>query len=420
MKRLVIWSALVLVLVVPIALLIAVAACFEDKPKLTRTADLTPAQVARAQRILKTNDPRKAPSGALRTFTLPAEELDLAFNYLLSQAGGSGKVVLDSSAIMLWASIKAPPNPLGGYINVEAIARPTSALPQFDRLQVGRVPVPGFIADWLLARALDRVNETEAGKAAADSLRSVRVADGHLVVEYQWNADLPERLRSALLPQADQERLRAYHDRLVEVAANPRLARQVSLLDLMRPLNELSAMRSAQGDPVAENRAALVALAFYVNGRGLTAIVPGASDWPLRPAPRKVTLAGRSDFSQHFTISAALAATAGSPLSDAIGVYKEVEDARGGSGFSFADIAADRAGTVFGQHATRSPSAARAMQARVRTGIVEADFMPRSEDLPERLQEAEFKRRFGGVGEPAYAHMIADIDRRIGALRLYR
>jgi hypothetical protein len=30
MKRLVIWSALVLVLVVPIALLLAVAACFED------------------------------------------------------------------------------------------------------------------------------------------------------------------------------------------------------------------------------------------------------------------------------------------------------------------------------------------------------------------------------------------------------
>ena len=419
MRRLILWGVLGLVFVVPIALLVAVAACFEDKPRLTRAAELGPEQIARARRILKASDPRNAPSGALRTFTLPGEDLDLAVNYLLSQAGGSAKVALDASAIMLWASVKAPPNPIGAYVNVEAIAHSTSSLPELDRLQIGRLPVPGFIGNWLLARAFDRLSATEAGKTATDTLRSVRVADGHVVVEYQWTADLPERLRKAMLPQAEQERLRAYHDRLVQFASNPRLARQVSLIDLIRPLNELSATRSATGDPVAENRAALVALAFYCNGRGLTAIVPGAKDWP-RAAPRKVTLAGRSDFSQHFTISAALAATAGSPLSDAIGVYKEVEDSSRGSGFSFADIAADRAGTVFGRHATRSTNAARAVQTRVRSGLVEADIMPRSEDLPEGLQEAEFKRRFGGVGAPAYARVIAEIERRIAALALYR
>ena len=76
---------------------------------------------------------------------------------------------------MLWATVKAPPNPIGAYINVEAIARPTSALPEFDRLQIGRLPVPGSIADWLLARALDRLNETEAGKTAWERLTSLAV-----------------------------------------------------------------------------------------------------------------------------------------------------------------------------------------------------------------------------------------------------
>ena len=417
MKRLILWGLLALLLVVPIALLFAVAACFEDQPKLVRAAELTPEQAARARRILKAHDPRNARAGALRTFSVSAEDLDVALNFLSSQSGGSTKVSLSSGAIMLWASLKAPPNPLGAYINIEAVARPTSALPEFDRLQVGRLAIPGVVADWLLARSLHRLNATEAGKTAADSVRSVRVADGHLTVEYEWNENLPERLRKALLPQADQERLRAYHDRLVELTASPRLARQVSLLDLIRPLNELSLSRSASSDPVAENQAALIALAFYVNGRGLTAIVPGAKDWP-RAAPRKVTLAGRTDFSQHFTISAAIAATAGSPLSDAIGVYKEVEDTQGGSGFSFTDLAADRAGTVFGQHATART--ARALQTRIRMGVVEADLMPRADDLPEMLSEAEFKRRFGGVGAPPYARMMAEIERRIGALALYR
>ena len=44
------------------------------------------------------------------------------------------------------------------------------------------------------------------------------------------------------------------------------------------------------------------------------------------PLPRTVTLNGRTDFPQHFTISAALAAHAGTPLSDAIGVRLEGVD----------------------------------------------------------------------------------------------
>ena len=46
-------------------------------------------------------------------------------------------------------------------------------------------------------------------------------------------------------------------------------------------------------------------------------------------------------------------------LSDVIGLYKEIEDSRGGSGFSFNDIAADRAGTRFGEKAVASEDSAR-------------------------------------------------------------
>jgi hypothetical protein len=118
--------------------------------------------------------------------------------------------------------------------------------------------------------------------------------------------------------------------------------------------------------------------------------------------------------------SVAIAAAAGSPLADAVGVYKEVEDSQGGSGFSFADVAADRAGTLFGQHATRSANAGRVLQTRIGAGLVEADVMPRADDLPEMLQEAEFKRRFGGVGAPPYKRMLDQIEQRIAKLALYR
>ena len=46
--------------------------------------------------------------------------------------------------------------------------------------------------------------------------------------------------------------------------------------------------------------------------------------------------------------------------------------------------------------------------------------MPNTADLPEYMQEAEFKRVFGGVDGPEYKLMMAEIERRIAALPLYR
>jgi hypothetical protein len=53
-------------------------------------------------------------------------------------------------------------------------------------------------------------------------------------------------------------------------------------------------------------------------------------------------------------------------------------------------------------------------------GVQEADFMPDVADLPEFMNEADFARRFGGVGQPAYAQMMAEIESRVGALRVMR
>ena len=192
--------------------------------------------------------------------------------------------------------------------------------------------------------------------------------------------------------------------------------RDVPLSRILSALFTLARERSGSGDAAQENRAAIVTLAFYVNGRGLGAIIPAAKTWRI-PAPRKVLLSGRDDFPKHFLISGAIAAAAGSPLSDAIGLYKEVADSRGGSGFSFNDIAADRAGTRFGELAVRSPRALQDAMARVAD---ERTYMPDVADLPEFMSEAEFKQRYGGIGAPRYNEMMAEIERRIAALAIVK
>ena len=55
-----------------------------------------------------------------------------------------------------------------------------------------------------------------------------------------------------------------------------------------------------------------------------------------------------------------------------------------------------------------------------KAGVRDADILPPVSDLPEFMPEAEFKRRYGGIGAPAHKSMMADIERRIAALPLYR
>jgi hypothetical protein len=236
-------------------------------------------------------------------------------------------------------------------------------------------------------------------------------------ISYRIDPDTVARLRAALVAPADQERLRAYSERLA--ALTQAVEGNLEPLEgLLSPMFALAAQRSAAGrDAVAENRAALLTLTFFANDRPVGQLVPAAYQWP-RPQPLTVTLRQRQDFALHFLISAVIAAEAGTPLADAIGLWKELVDTRsGGSGFSFNDLAADRAGTRFGELAVRD---ALRLQARIAKGLNDADLLPDVSDLPEHLAEAQFIARFGGVSGAGYSRLLMDIEARIDKLPLFR
>ena len=48
------------------------------------------------------------------------------------------------------------------------------------------------------------------------------------------------------------------------------------------------------------------------------------------------------------------------------------------------------------------------------------DIIPMTEDLPESMTEAEFKRRFGDINGAAYRQVMSEIEQRLAALSLYR
>jgi hypothetical protein len=286
-------------------------------------------------------------------------------------------------------------------------------------LRVGRLPVPAWVANWALQRAKVRLQDGAEAESqlARELVAHIAFGRASLQLSYRWQADSLDRALATLWPAAEQQRIEAYQRRLVAVAATQVPGASLSLADLLPPLFALAHERTVQGEPAAaENRAAVLTAALHANHRRWAQVMPAARNWP-QARPLTVTLAGREDFPLHFLISAVLAIEGGGPLADAIGVDKELADAKSGSGFSFNDIAADRAGSRFGLLAKQAPLQ---LQAAMGAGLKERDFMPDVADLPEFMREADFIRRYGGVGAPGYRAMMKDIEARLDGLAVFR
>jgi hypothetical protein len=398
-----------------LAALLAVALAVEGTPLVASRSDVSPADVDRAVALAKLHDPRRAAPGQLQQVALQERDIDL----LLYQAArrwlaANSRVRLQPGRLIVQATVPAP---LGRWLNVELGLHQTATLPEVDQLRVGRLRLPAALALPLLRAVAPRPGLQADALLAVDLIERVTFGRGQVMVNYRFGADTADRLRAVFMTPGDQQRLRAYAERLATLTQGNR-GDKVSMASLLQPLFTLAAERSAAGgDATEENRAALLTLTFFANHRPLALVVPAADSW-LQPRPLVLTLQRREDFPLHFLISALIAAAADTPLADAVGLWKELDDARrGGSGFSFNDLAADRAGTRFGEFAVRE--AAR-LQARIARGVVEADFMPTASDLPESLPEAEFIKRYGGVGGAAYKRMLAEIEARVDALPVFQ
>jgi hypothetical protein len=408
-------AAIVPLLAALLAALLAMALAVEATPRVASRDDVSPADVDRAVALARRHDPRGAPPGQLRSVQLSERDIELLLDHATRHGlAAHTRVQLRAGSMLVQASVAAP---LGRWLNIELELRQTAALPAIERLRVGRLPLPAALALPVLRAVAARQGVPADALLAIDWIERVTMGGGQMIVSYRIDPDSARRLREALVAPADQQRLRAYAGRLAALAQDSK-GDEVSLARLLPPLFALAVERvAAGGSAVAENRAALLTLTFFANRRPLGMIVPAAHGWP-QPRPLAVTLQRRHDFPLHFLISALIAAEAGTPLAEAVGLWKELADARrGGSGFSFNDLAADRAGTRFGEMAVREPLR---LQARIAAGVDESDFMPDASDLPEFLPEAEFTARYGGVGGAGYGRMLAEIDARIGALPLFR
>lgn len=428
----------VMLFAAPLGLLLLLAGmAVENEPLVMETSVPTVDSVQRAKSLAKAV--LNTLNGQGETASISASQDDLnAVMTLIRRADPrvSGKVWVKPRFLSVQTSIRLPSNPLGRYLNLQGVLLPDQNGLNMESMKIGRLHLPRRPARALLRGALDLGLGNGEGTALMTSVRSLDLSEGTVTVNLRSVPRLKERLKRLQAKLSDireltrggatpwdNSQVSAYYARLLETDRHLQTTTPTSLTVYLGPLFRLARDRSVQGDPVRENGSALLALAIFLGDHRFEKLAGVSLDPALRgrmPLTRNVQLGGREDLRLHFIISAGLKLLTDQGASTAIGEFKELLDAgRGGSGFSFVDLAADRAGIRFAEVSTESAGSARRLQNLISENRSEVLYFPNVAALPEDMTKISFERQYGGVDGRRYHELVTEIDRRIGRCPLY-
>ena len=407
----------------------------ERRPLPFEAARVTSEEKRRLVHLIRSKSPRSLEEGRTHTLQLTQYDINVLLSWGLSLGSPERKaaVQLAYDAVSLAASAGVP---LGGqeprYLNLTlaggaGIEKGSLSL-RVDRCRLGSLELPRWLLNPLGPIVTSFLHHDRRSRPFLDAVREMTIEPNAIAVTY-GPVHLPPGFREDLFgPTA------ASAEMLASTRAQVRGLLDLANLSPGSPPSfglcfetafALARARSVERNPVSENQAAIFALGILLGHPRLEEFLgPVLDDNGFEAARRalyRVTIRERSDWTKHFCVSAALVLLSDAVVSDAAGLLKEELDAgKGGSGFSFGDLLADRVGTTFALTATRDEAAARALQDRLAGGFRVDEFFPPAADLPEGIPDAELQSRYGGVGGEPYRRLIAEIERRIAACAAYR
>lgn len=399
---------------------------FSVSPLVLPTQNLSPSQAAQARagaaKILK-------PLMSTRekvNITVTPSHLE-AISDTISYTVPALQFRLNSNAygILIASSVTTIPGLI--YLNFSCWLTPEfSGSLTFTQCKVGSLPIPGSVIEYF-AKGMARVF---FGKEALITLNNIlantQLDNDQVVVTF----DKPENLKASVedrltdtfkmvqeirqINGADTDTISLYLDYI-----SSHEERAQSSAELIGKTFLYAQKRSIEEDPVDENYAALWALAMTFGAPDFARIVAMPIDYSIA-LPDRFNLRGRLDLRLHFFFSVALRLASEKQLSINIGKLKEVMDSsKGGSGYSFRDLTADKSGVELADFAISSEENARRVQQILAASDTEDLFIPLLHDLPEGLSEKTFNEVFGSEDDPRYTAMESDIDARIAALPVY-
>lgn len=378
--------------------------------------EMTSDDVQRAKNILYAN---QRASGNLVSLNLSERDLNIAGAYLLNlYTDNQSEIHILPDNIAFTLRFSLPENLFGRYLDIKfQLHTPNFQPPEIQNLHIGRISIPDVYAGLLIETAIKHTRLNQYLQLISENLKIFRLEGQHLHIEYYYPTPAGKNVQNLLTPNIDNRALNQYQTSLDKALREHDSDWRLSLSNVLQPLFKLAQQRSTAANAIAENRLAIFVANRYVN------YYPGsrAHRQNEKISPQySVYLYKRNDMAQHFMWSATFSALGNSHLANILGIEKELNDAKKGSGFSFIDLAADRAGMYFGKQATASPELALKIQQKMAHINNYQAFMPDITDLPESLNTEAFTAQYQSIYSPSYQNVLEDIDRRITDCEIYR
>ena len=392
-----------------------------DQPDIAVGWTLTRDDIARAKKILY--EGAKTKPDEISTIELTEADLNLAANYLLNRYRKSAvNIEIKNDVLRFTVTMTLPKNRLGHYLNISFRLGNDdhSDLPSLTKFKAGELLLPAKFAAFVIDNIIRHTSLNDYFILATRPIKTITIDPEKITISYYSSMDTFIQARNFLKQSSDNPTIDIYQQKLDEIITQHDPAWRLSLAELLKPLFALALQRSTLENAIEENKIAIIAVNNYVNRKETKKFLsfPAAK---LTTEKRYPTfLYKRTDLAQHFIGSAAITASVNGQVAKVVGEEKELSDAQGGSGFSFIDLAADKAGTRFGELATSSPENARKLQKAMSAIKDYSDFMPDPTDLPEHMNEAEFKQRYQSVDSDVYQALSKQIDARIAATPIYK
>jgi hypothetical protein len=385
-----------------------------NEPDVQLDWAMTQEDVGRAKKILREGS--KTRPDEIGTIELTHADLNLAANYLLNRFSKCKALIsLKKDNMKFIVTATLPENSLGKYLNITfRIGNENgSPLPVLTKFKTGKLLLPSKLAGFVIETVIKHTSLNEYFILATDPIKAVAIDAEKIAITYHPSRATLTSARDLLTHNnTSNTHTNVYQAKLEDIIHHHDPSWRLSLAELLKPLFALAYERSSLDTAIDENRTVINTINDYVNN-------PNTATTPIKPR-YPAFLYKRIDLAQHFIGAAAITASVNSQMAQVLGEEKELHDAQGGSGFSFVDLTADKAGTRFGELAIASPDSARKLQQVVATIKDYKDFMPDPRTLPEHMDEATFKSRYGSVNSEDYQKVSKEIDALISATPIYK
>ena len=386
----------------------------DNSPLMKLHEGLNRDDIQRAKQLLQLNPEER---DQLKTVTLNQKDINIAVSYLLNHfVENTVQIHVGQNMVFAQIAVFVPQTIWGRYLDFSFKLIQEGKEVRIKSFKIGEISIPDPAANYLIPAIAHSTPLKKYWQLGEDYIKDVRFTSEGLQVSY-LGAIVDAAKQLAIQKHREYPNLYLYQQQINEIVSQHDPDWLLSLTDLLQPLFLSAYQRSSEDNAIRENRAVIIAVGSYIYKQELRRYLPLGLVYSKEYA---VYAYKRIDIPQHFIASALLATVDSSLLGEQLGVDKELGDAEKGSGFSFIDLTADRAGTRFGQMAIASPKQARELQRIMSQAKDYTVILPEIKGLPEHMDAPTFKNRFGGTGSPLYRNMIAEIDERIGSLPLYK